>query len=94
MYGPRSSAVGDLHKRLRRPFFEQVPLDPETGMGGRNITAVEGGRAILTCVVRHLGANSTVSGDKCGTSLVLLKCSHTLRTTGGGGGMGGKDEVL
>jgi hypothetical protein len=49
-----------------RPFFEHIPYDPQTGEGGRNFTTVEGGKAVLTCIVRNLGRNRTVSTQyKC-----------------------------
>ena len=72
LYGPR----GHQHQQQghpargrpaggggNRPFFEPVPFDEESGEGGRNVTTVEGGRAVLACVVRNLGENMTV-GDK------------------------------
>ena len=43
------------------PYFEHLPYDAQTGEGGRNLTTVEGGRAVLTCVIRNLERNSTVS---------------------------------
>ena len=42
------------------PYFE-TRVDKETGLGARNITTVEGGRAIFLCRLRHLGHNRTVS---------------------------------
>jgi len=42
------------------PYFHPNPFDEETGLGGRNVTAVEGGKALLTCVVGNLGENLTV----------------------------------
>ena len=44
---------------LQQPFFETIQ-DPETGLGGRNVTTAEGGKAILLCTIRHLGENNTV----------------------------------
>ena len=43
-----------------KPFFD-TRIDKETGLGARNITTVEGGRAIFVCRIRHLGYNRTVS---------------------------------
>ena len=42
-----------------KPYFE-TRIDKETGLGARNITTVEGGRAIFICRIRHLGHNRTV----------------------------------
>ena len=47
--------------RAGGPYFEHIPYDAQTGEGGRNLTTVEGGRAVLACVIRNLGRNSTVS---------------------------------
>ena len=43
-----------------KPYFD-TRIDKETGFGARNITTVEGGRAIFICRIRHLGYNNTVS---------------------------------
>ncbi len=68
VYGPSDGGGGGKRHRGggggghpgNKPFFETVPFDEETGEGGRNVTAVEGGRAVLVCVVRNLGQNMTV----------------------------------
>jgi len=44
----------------RDPYFE-TQSDPETGLPSRNLTTVEGGKATLTCIIRNLGDNNTVS---------------------------------
>ena len=51
---------------LQQPFFE-TRQDPETGLGGRNVTTAEGGKAILLCRIRHLGENNTVRVTILGT---------------------------
>ena len=43
-----------------KPYFD-TRIDKESGFGARNITTVEGGRAIFICRIRHLGYNNTVS---------------------------------
>ena len=50
--------VPDL--RRPKPYFD-IRIDKDTGYGGRNITTVEGGRAVLICRIRNLGPNRTVS---------------------------------
>ena len=54
-----------------KPFFD-TRIDKETGLGARNITTVEGGRAIFVCRIRHLGFNRTVSGACVITRFNLL----------------------
>ncbi len=44
----------------QEPYFDNF-IEPETGLGRRNVTTVEGGRAVLLCTVRHLGENRTVN---------------------------------
>ena len=56
---------------LQQPFFE-TRQDPETGLGGRNVTTAEGGKAILLCRIRHLGENNTVRVTILGTYLVVM----------------------
>ena len=43
-----------------KPYFD-LRVDKDTGYGARNITTVEGGRAVLICTIRNLGSNKTVS---------------------------------
>ena len=43
-----------------KPYFD-TQIHPEPGLGARNITTVEGGKAILVCTVKNLGPNRTVS---------------------------------
>jgi len=44
-----------------KPFFDVSIVDDKTGLGNRNVTTVEGGRATLACTVKNLGPNRTVS---------------------------------
>ena len=65
-YHRSSSSSAKRHKYhstdLRpKPYFD-TRINKETGLGARNITTVEGGRAIFICRIRHLGFNNTVSG--------------------------------
>ena len=54
-----------------KPFFD-TRIDKETGLGARNITTVEGGRAIFVCRIRHLGYNRTVSWTCAITTFIFL----------------------
>ena len=51
---------GYKSRPAKEPYFDNF-IDPETGLGRRNVTTVEGGRAVLLCTIRHLGQNNTVS---------------------------------
>ena len=44
-----------------KPYFDVSIVDDKTGLGNRNVTTVEGGRATLACTVKNLGPNRTVS---------------------------------
>jgi len=54
----RSSKLGGAKFK---PFFDVSIVDDKTGLGNRNVTTVEGGRATLACTVKNLGPNRTVS---------------------------------
>ena len=47
-----------------KPFFDVSIVDDKTGLGNRNVTTVEGGRATLACTVKNLGPNRTVRAKR------------------------------
>jgi len=63
-----------------KPYFE-TRIDKETGLGARNITTVEGGRAIFICRIRHLGHNRTVSWIRKARHPVILSSGPALFTS-------------
>jgi len=65
---------------LQQPFFE-TRQDPETGLGGRNVTTAEGGKAILLCRIRHLGENNTVSWIRKARHPVVLSSGTAVFTS-------------
>ena len=56
----RSSSSSGTAPFRHKPFFD-TQIHQETGLGARNVTTVEGGKATLVCTVKNLGANRTVS---------------------------------